>query len=77
MSLYLPPSVAAERRREFAAEIDKRCDHGDPVAQEWTRKLQQIDGRLMMVRAHQLIAAGTPADPRLLPRAQGQRRGAR
>lgn len=63
MTLYLPPAVAAERRREFAAEIDKRCDHGDPVAQEWTRKLQQIDGRLMMVRAHQLIPVGTPLIP--------------
>lgn len=63
MTLFLPPSVAAERRREFAAEIDKRCDHGDPVAADFTRLLQQIDERLMMVRAHQLIPAGTPLVP--------------
>jgi len=63
MSLYLPPAVAAERRKEFAAEIDKRCDHNDPIAIEWTRKLQAIDPRLMMVRAHRLIPTGTPLVP--------------
>jgi hypothetical protein len=63
MTLYLPPAVAAERRREFAAEIDKRCDPNDPLAQRFTRELQQIDSRLMMVRARPLIATGTPLIP--------------
>jgi hypothetical protein len=61
--LYLPPEVAAARRREFAQEIDKRCDLADPLARHFTKLLQQINPRLMMVRARELIAPGTPLIP--------------
>jgi len=61
--LYLPPSVMAAERLRFAADIDARVDRDDPVALRFTRLLQAHDRRLIMVRAKDTIAPGTPLKP--------------
>lgn len=63
MSLFLPPHIAAEKRREFAAEILKRVDLQDRRALEFTATLQLMDPRLIMVKARDPIAPGTPLRP--------------
>jgi hypothetical protein len=62
VTLYLPPHVAAEERKRFAAEVAARVDV-DQRCVEFTAKLQQIDPHLVMVKARNLIAPGTPLRP--------------
>lgn len=63
MTLYLPPHVAEQKRREFAAEIAKRIEV-DQRCEEFTARLRrEIDPRLVMVKAGDLIAPGTPLRP--------------
>lgn len=59
MTLFLPPHVAEQKRREFAAEIAKRI-YMDRRCEEFTDRLQLMDPQLVMVKAHDLIAPGTP-----------------
>jgi hypothetical protein len=63
MTIYLPAHVAEQKRREFAAEIAKRI-HMDQRCEDFTDRLQrEIDPNLVMVKAHDLIAPGTPLKP--------------
>jgi hypothetical protein len=63
MTLYLPPSIAAEKRREFAAQINARV-HVDRRCVEWTQRLQtEVDPLMVMVRANDTIEIGTPLWP--------------
>lgn len=62
-SLYLPPSIVADERQRYAADLLSRVDTADPVAQRFTALLRRIDPLLRMVRAKERIEPGTPLVP--------------
>lgn len=62
-TLYLPPSVVADERQRYAADLLSRVDSDDPVAQRFTVLLRRIDPRLRLVRARERIEPGTPLVP--------------
>jgi hypothetical protein len=63
MSLYLPPHVIKQQRREFEQRILRCVTVEDRRAREFTRLLQQVSPDMFMVRAHDTVDAGLPLRP--------------
>jgi hypothetical protein len=67
-SLILPRSVARdlhERTVSFRADVLASIvtDDSDPLLSEYTRRLQAIDPRLLLVRAQETVVPGVPMRP--------------
>ena len=62
-SLYLPPHIERQRRREFEQRILRCVTVEDARAREYTRKLQAISTDMFMVRAHDTVDADLPLRP--------------
>jgi hypothetical protein len=64
--IYLPTSVAREaleRQQSYRADVLGSIDLDDPVAAEFSFRLQNFDRRLMLVRALDRIVPGLPMKP--------------
>src|SRR3954470_11123125 len=63
MTLYLPPHVIAQQRREFEQRILRCVTVEDPRAREFTETLQKVSPDMFMVRAHDTVDADLPLRP--------------
>jgi hypothetical protein len=63
MSLYLPPHVIKQQRREFEQRILRCVTVEDPRAREFTETLQKVSPDMFMVRAHDTVDADLPLRP--------------
>jgi hypothetical protein len=63
MGIYLPPRVAAEENKRFAADVFRNVTVEDPRAREFTSKLKQVHPDLWMVRAHNTVDSDVPLRP--------------
>src|SRR4051812_6379684 len=66
--LFVPPTVArelAQRTRSFREDVLRSIDldDHDPLLADYTRRLQQIDPRIIMVRAREQVVPGVPMRP--------------
>jgi hypothetical protein len=63
MTLFLPPHVVAQQRREFEQRILRCVTVEDPRAREFTETLQKVSPDMFMVRAHDTVDADLPLRP--------------
>jgi hypothetical protein len=63
MTLFLPPHVIAQQRREFEQRILRCVTIEDPRAREFTDTLQKVSPDMFMVRAHDTVDADLPLRP--------------